>query len=298
MASVTERIKRLPPMDDGGYVPVRMFEKTMLQSEYELCPKENVPGTIVGLVVDYMVRAILAEKKYFQEKEKSSGDKINEGNSPETTEWKYDSPWDNRRVMIEGFRIPLLGAYRAERKFGLKGAEKRSVEIFMGIKDCGDQSLTIACKLVSYDVWWRNPYGAKKSYGPDSINPDADTLRNIRIMLNRILNFLDQYGPVVETGFDFKPNGYTKAVDCGDGDYLTADALWDMKVLRGNITSAHTLQVLMYWIMGQHSGRDIFKSVHRIGIYNPRRSIVYTLDIEKIPKPMMEFIESFVIGYK
>lgn len=49
-------------------------------------------------------------------------------------------------------------------------------------------------------------------------------------MVDRSVEFWKSYGPIVKDGFDFKPNGYARTVDRGDGDYLTADTIWDFKV--------------------------------------------------------------------
>ena len=53
----------------------------------------------------------------------------------------------------------------------------------------------------------------------------------------------------------------------------------------------------MYWIMGQHSGQDIFKDIIRLGIFNPRLNIVYTLELKDISPNIIEEIEKSVICY-
>ena len=83
----------------------------------------------------------------------------------------------------------------------------------------------------------------------------------------------------------------------GDGDFLTSDTLWDFKVLKKSPQSKHTLQILMYWIMGQHSGQAIFNGINKIGIYNPRSNTAYTLDVSKIHSDTISAIEKEVICY-
>ena len=89
-------------------------------------------------------------------------------------------------------------------------------------------------------------------------------------MVKRSVSFWNMYGPIIKDGFTFEPYGYTKTVDTGDGDFLTQDTLWDFKVSKAKPTNKHTLQLLMYWIMGQHSGKDEFKNISNLGIFNPR----------------------------
>lgn len=68
--------------------------------------------------------------------------------------------------------------------------------------------------------------------------------------MNRGIKFFDQYGPITLDGFVFV-GGYTDIVSSGDGDFLTKDTLWDFKVSKDKPKSAHTLQLLMYYIMGK-----------------------------------------------
>ena len=110
----------------------------------------------------------------------------------------------------------------------------------------------------------------------EEINPDISTVSNIRTMVDRSTVFFKQYGPVIKDGFSFE-GGYTKLVSTGDGDFLTKDTLWDFKVSNKAPTNVHTLQLLMYYIMGVHSVHKEFQTVNRLGIFNPRLNNVYLL---------------------
>ena len=91
--------------------------------------------------------------------------------------------------------------------------------------------------------------------------------------------------------------GYTPTVDHGDGDFLTKDTLWDFKVSKNPLTNKHTLQLLMYWIMGQHSGQDVYKSITKVGVFNPRLNIVYLLELSNVSPSLIKTIEDEVICY-
>ena len=95
-------------------------------------------------------------------------------------------------------------------------------------------------------------------------------------------------------GFTFGDG--TQTVSTGDSDFLTL-TLVDFKVSKNKPTSAHTLQLLMYWIMGQHSGLSIFDGVSFIGIYNPRLNCVYRMDIKDVPEEVINQVKIDVIGY-
>ena len=113
----------------------------------------------------------------------------------------------------------------------------------------------------------------------------------------RSLKFFDAYGPVTAGGFTFEPNGYSELVCAGDGDFLTADTLWDFKVSKKNPTSAHTLQILMYYLMGKHSGQEIYNNISKVGIFNPRLNKVYIYDMTKIDPDIIKAVEDDVICY-
>ena len=98
-------------------------------------------------------------------------------------------------------------------------------------------------------------------------------------------------------GFTFE-GGYTDVVNSGDGDFTTADTLWEFKVSKAKPKKEYTLQLLMYWRMGLHSKHSEFKNVKYLGIYNPRLNIVYRLDVTDIPGEVISEVEKEVIGYK
>ncbi|MGT2637951.1 hypothetical protein ACVRWL_09295 [Streptococcus ratti] len=79
----------------------------------------------------------------------------------------------------------------------------------------------------------------------------------------------EQYGPIVKDGFTLE-GGYTDTITAGDGDFLTADTLWDFKVSKTKPTKDHTLQLLIYYLMGIQSVHPEFQSITKLGIYNPK----------------------------
>lgn len=94
-----------------------------------------------------------------------------------------------------------------------------------------------------------------------------------------------------------QPNSYTNMIVTGDGDFLTNDTLWDFKVSKNPPKTKGTLQILIYYIMGKHSGNCIFDNITKVGIFNPRLNIIYVYDLSKIPSETIKCIEKEVIGY-
>lgn len=265
MSSVTGRISEIK-QPRGGYIKPSQFEKITFSDGIEL-GEENLHVSIIGTVVDYLTRYLTGAsvQKAFE-------------------------------ISIIGYktRIMLLG----EKVIPKDKLKKIDIETLLKqIKGLDDKSIAAACKVCTYDVWLRNPMDAVMSKGANETVPDKITIENIRTMVNRSIAFWKKYGPITVDGFTFGTAGYTETVDSGDGDYLTSDTIWDFKVLKSEPTSKHTLQLLMYWIMGQHSGKSEFITIKRLGIFNPRLNIAYLLDISAVSDEIIKEVETNVICY-
>lgn len=200
----------------------------------------------------------------------------------------YMSRYANGTSKEEAFRISLMGS----RAIGKINTAQQLLE---GITGLDDKSISNACKMVGFDVCFRvGPMGYRDV---ETINADKETINNIRCMVQRSLEFIKQYGPITKDGFTFQ-GGYTNTVSSGDGDFLTESTLWDFKVSIKASTSAHTLQLLMYYLMGMNSmNRKDFESIKNLGIFNPRLNKVYLYEINDIAPEIIEEVSSTVIGY-
>lgn len=259
MSTVTQRIKEVK-QPRGGYIKPSQMKSVQLNDNKQLNEDENIHPALIGLVVDYLTR-------YMESKDK-----------------------------VNSFRISLIGAIAAK-SFGMAEAEYAAQFLLDNIKGLDNISIAAACKICTFDVWYRNPAAAFQAKNYKDIEPDMPTIENIRTMVNRSIDFYNKYGPVIKDGLTFEPNGYTDTVTNGDGDFLTSDTLWDFKVSKAEPTNKYTLQLAMYYIMGKHSGQDIYKDTRNIGIYNPRLNKVYTLDMNTVPSEVIAEIEKEVIGY-
>ena len=270
MASVTERIKQVD--NPGRFIKMSNFEKQILSDDIVLSDNEGgVSASNIASAVEYLTRFFLLPR------DKKAGEGL-----------------------LKAFEVSKIGAVSAQAYYGFEGAVdvfiKLCKEMLYSLGDW-DKWATNACKLVTFDAWYRNPFSAMMSRTYKEANPTGTTIENIRLMVKRSVKFFHERGSVISMGFDFAPSGYTATVHSGDGDFLTADTLWDMKVRRDRLKSKDALQVLMYWIMGQHSGQEIFKGITKIGLYNPRQNIAYTLDVAKIQPEVIREVEEKVICY-
>ena len=115
-------------------------------------------------------------------------------------------------------------------------------------------------------------------------------------MINRSLSFFQREGDIVKTNITFE-KGYTKLISSGDADYLTPDGLWDMKVSKNDINAKYTLQLLTYYLMGLKDNPEVFGSIRKLGIFNPRKNIGYWIDVSFIPQSVISIVSREVIGY-
>ena len=190
------------------------------------------------------------------------------------------------------FRVSLLGANLlgcAARIRALRDVAK----LAPGRVDTA--AIAAACRLVAYDVAFRA--GPRMYNRKAQTSPDAVTFDHISVMVDRSGAFFREYGPVTLAGFTFR-GGYTATVDSGDGDFLTADSLWDFKVSVSGPTKAHTLQLFLYYLMGRHSGQPQFNSITHLGVFNPRLNVVYRLALADIPAEVTAEVSRDVIGYR
>lgn len=186
----------------------------------------------------------------------------------------------------EAFKTSFLGA-KLKKTRTANNLKKK-------IQGLDDQSIISALKLVGFDVVYRN---GGFGYQPvEQIRPNEQTVGNVRVMVERTLNFFEIYGPVTLDGFTFE-GAYTKVIASGDGDFLTKDTLWDLKVLRGYIKKDHTLQLLVYWRMGLRTEQPEFKTIKYLGIFNPRQNLVLRYPIEEIPDETIKIVDEEVISY-
>lgn len=192
----------------------------------------------------------------------------------------------------EAFKISLIGASHLNNK-----ELKKAKVLLNNIQDLDDVSIKNACKLVGYDSVFRS---GRHTYKPvETFVVDEATIENIYIMVKRSLKFIETYGPVELSGFTIGPDSRTKLITSGDGDFLTKNTLWDFKVTKNRPTKNHTLQLLIYYLMGNRSShiKEYFTDLKYIGIFNPRLQSVYEFAISDISPDIIEIVKREVIGY-
>lgn len=184
------------------------------------------------------------------------------------------------------FNVSLAGAK-------LIGKTKVAKELINDIKGLDKKSIVALCKLVGFDAITR---AGINTYKPiEDIEPNEDTINNIVFMVKRTERFLKPYGQIIKAGGVLMTCN-AKFVKIGDYDFITIDTLWDLKVIKKDIQSKHTLQLLIYYLI--YSRNNKINNLKRIGIYNPRKNVIYIKNICEIDKSIIDEVNKKVIGYK
>lgn len=190
----------------------------------------------------------------------------------------------------EAFDISMLGAKILREEYGMESEYQKCLGLLEKIQQ-GD--VFSAVQLVAYDEVYRAGI-----IDIPKLEADKLTIENIKIMVNRGVRFLKHCGKEIKSGLDFE-GGYTDVVVNGDCDYLTENALIDFKVIRGEMTTNYSLQILMYYLMGLRSEhKKDFEKVKWLSLFNPRKNIVYFVNVKKISESVIEEVSRKVIGYK
>jgi hypothetical protein len=250
----------------GGYVPIRLFDEYLICEEEFLNDEENLDPGLVGTAVSLMARKLLVPKAR-----------------------QSESLQDLMESQIT--RAAILGARHME-QLGC-GSEAEARELAKAVRDLSDESIVAACQLSRFESCYRAGKGAYVD--AEKATPDAATIENIRVMVKRAIDALRGHGGVTGLGVSFR-GAYTKKVDSGDADLTTAGTVWEIDASEDDPTSAHTLQILMYYLMGRRSRRE-FLTIENIAILNPRQNTVWQLKVADLPPETIRAVERDVIGY-
>lgn len=243
----------------GGYIPVKLFQETCFESESELYPEENISKSLIGLTVDNMTRVML-------------------GSNPE-----------------EVFEPAFAGM------MCVKADIVGSTYLIHDVVGLDDASILSAYKLSVYESIYRNGYPFSNTIKEV---PDEHTIENIREMVKRSLVYFEKQADIVNTGRRLSAkyrnlSAINQSEEVyGDYDYLTEDSLIDMKVLSQKITSQHSLQIFLYWLLGTKTKKSRFSKVKYLKFYNPRLNIEYSFDLDKATPELINPILEEVLKEK
>lgn len=240
-----------------GYLPLSKFDAMEITDDRTVVGNYNIHPSIVGLAVDY-------------------GTRLMQGAPPR-----------------EVFEVALRGA-------SLVNANQVAEELISELEDncsvadgISSRGIAVICKLSGFDAAFRAGY---KAYKPVSeIDPDDATIDDIQTLIARTVEFFEEFGPVVDSGFTFS-GGYSDNIDAGDADYLTKDTIWDLKVRKAEPNKNSTLQVLLYYLLSLKSDQAEFKDITKVGIYNPYLQRAWVVSVLDLDEGMLNDVQVNVLG--
>ena len=273
-----------------GYIEPSKFKKIQYNDSLKL-EEEKFSPIIVDLTVDYLTRFMM-------------GIPINEAFQVpiegyiNLIVYKAAIKTKNGLLIAMGLEEPneeVLSIVSEMQAFEKK--EGKSIDCFLNqITGLDDKSIFAACKASIYDLRYKNFDYTNYPIYIGEIEPDQTTINNIRVMVNRTINFFRQQGVVEKVGFRCCSDGNIENINSGMSNYLIKDTMWDLKTLKRPISCKNTLKLFINWLNGQKSNNYKIKNVNKIGLFNPRLNTAYLLEISKISKETIETISKEVMS--
>lgn len=212
-----------------------------------------------------------------------------EGNTPDETDKLFYEK--NKDIQSDAFSELIYGI--------------NAFELFSKLKrGLSDETIISACQLVGYKIWYDDTDKAKKMEISNSRTehvPDNKTIKNIRIMVNRLIQFLDREGDMIASNFPFadeEHNGYSEVISEGEGEYLTEYGIFVVDTSKNIPDDKMILKSFVHYIMAITSQIPIFDDIVKIGILNPRCNICYYIYTENIPVSIIREVKQDLICYR
>lgn len=187
---------------------------------------------------------------------------------------------------LEDFKLPIQAVLMNGNK---KQLEELKHDIINYLKLVHDKSIDEVDEkafflMLKISAWEENYRGG--IYTPVTTKPNKITLNHYRIMIKRMQNFFKIFGNPAETGYlSYTDN---KMVH-GDGDYLLAKTLVDLKVSKHMMTANWIRQLLLYYVL-LRSDKVSVDDIEKLMIVNPRFDQVAYVNIRDIDINILDFV--------
>lgn len=283
MNAVTDVVKSIK-QPYGGYLPISKFEEIELGGEVLSC---NIQPIIIGKTLDSILRLIVGTDKYSVFNNSITG-------------YENRLLYFSNQFSIAGNKQQVYEQIKQEdNKFDIYRLIDRVDSL---IQSYDIYNLCIVVSLIhQYDIW---QYDFGYISGRSSISssrPKYYKKKDICVLMDLYKRLVSWLCTMLSKGivFDYRfyPNGYTDKIKYGVGDFVCENTLFDLKCIKSKPSSYHTLQLLIYYVMGIHSNNKLYRNVKNIGIYSPIQNKVWIMPVKNIPKELVHKISSEVIGY-
>ena len=263
----------------GGYLPLRVFTKENGTNTEEL--KFDMLPVYVGKIVDALLKMTFGVE--VEEVLKFSKSAYDDRVMHLAHIFYTDEDDIKRTDASNGFYV--LQEYIKEKPLN---------------KDSYADIIKALYKVFQYDIWTANPEYARQvartDYKPKECS--VNDISNILVLFIRTLDWIDRKASRrVVSNYKFYPNGYTEEVKYGIGDFILDNTLFELKCVQ-NVTTKHTLQLLIYYCMALHSNNKVYKYIDELSIYNPLLDTSYSIEVKDISQELIDTINNEIIKYE
>lgn len=259
MSGVYDTVKRIK-QPNKGYLSLAEFDRIQYYDSISLYKKTNLHYFIVGWAVEQLTDLIMGYNKddiYGYHLFRSQ--KVSYNRYPI---WCYPKGVSNS-IELESYIHKLVNSVS---------------------DNLSSFNIKIACELAGFTMF-------RLGNEPKSVedyHPDKQTIHNIRAMVNRSVAYLKKYNNL-SCSVLLKPYQSNLSGAC---DYMSNESLIDLKVLKKQPTSKHTLQLLTYFIMSRLRGFHIKK----VALFNARSNTAYEKYTDDISPEILNEVSNMLFN--
>ena len=230
--------------------------KQLSQNAFISKEDENIRPTEVGTIVDYLSRyVLLADEHAFD----VANDKAKQDLIHEIIPVK-----EYKKLLDQEERLGYL------------------VKDLSDVDSLSDEAIYLATDICAWEDAFRSG-----RYVKPKVHPDKLTTEHIKMMIQRVEEFFEEFGwPIRDAFFAKTENGFVS----GDGDYLLKHTLLDLKVsVQTTMQISWVRQLLLYYTLGFYNHFNN-ENIERLMIFNARTNTVFFIDIADIDPSVFEFV--------
>lgn len=229
---------------------------------------KNTNNTMISITTNYLTR-------YFLLKENN------------------DSKLSEIECKEKAFLIPKKGSEISNKKSEFDDLLKR---INIKNNQIDDETIINAMQISNFSFfYWKDDFKYEKI---KKANPDNETINNIRIMIQRSVDFFKN-NDFYECSILFDESlRKTKCLTRADADFMSKKTLWKFSIQKEmKNKNKDLIKLLIYYVLSKKNPnweKSIYKDLDSIGIFNPRLNVFIFWKIDDIGKELIKKIDLLI----
>lgn len=203
-----------------------------------------------------------------------------------------DSKLSEIECKEKAFLIPKKGSEISNKKSEFDDLLKR-----INIKNdqIDDETIINAMQISNFSFfYWLDNFKYEQI---KEANPDNETINNIRIMVQRSVDFFKN-NDFYECSILFdEALSKTKCLTKADADFMSKKTLWKFSTQKEMKKNKDLIKLLIYYVLSKKTPnweKSIYKDLDSIGIFNPRLNISIFWKIDDINKELIKKIDLLI----